>query len=188
MTHFWPNIADAAVGHARAVVAFLDDVALRDVDVAEDLDQRRDLDADVFRQADHVDHRPVAANADGIIILLGLDVDVGSAGAEADEQDDSEDADGFTRLIARSAAAAVAARFAVLRQRAPGVVEIDLVLAELFVGERFGHAHEHRLVPAAAGQRLRLVLVDLDDFDLELVLFLGGGDGDGLLGLGARRE
>jgi hypothetical protein len=60
------------------------------VDLADDLHRRRQPDADRVGQLGGVDHHAVGAEAQGVVLALGLEVDVGHAAAEADEQDQAE--------------------------------------------------------------------------------------------------
>jgi hypothetical protein len=71
-----------------------------------------------FGQPDDVNHRAVGADADGVVVLLRLDVHVAGAGAETDQQDQLEDADHVA--LFRGAASISAGRLRGVRQRTRG--------------------------------------------------------------------
>ena len=72
--------------HERGEMPFLNGVAARDVDVAEDLDQRRELDAHRAGHPHDVDHLAVDAQASLKSLQSRLDVDVGRVAAKRGQQ------------------------------------------------------------------------------------------------------
>jgi hypothetical protein len=86
---------DASALDGDGEVSVLHHIFLAGVDFAEDFHHAEDAFEDRHADADGVEHVAVDADADGGVVDAGLDVEVGGAGAEACEEDESEDADGF---------------------------------------------------------------------------------------------
>jgi hypothetical protein len=125
---------DAASGSPRRLRGeppLLDRVPLGDVDVGEHLDQRRDLHAGHEGQLGDVGHDAVDAQPDPVGPLVRLEVDVGRARANADQQQESEEVDGL-------ALALLGGLLGCVHDGAAGAVELDVVLGERLVGHGAG--------------------------------------------------